>query len=64
MGSLIIPRLSKLKKVMLFEGLTVSLISVRQLCDEDLFVKFTKDKYIVFDQNQCHIMDLLSIDQY
>ena len=35
-GSLKIPRLSKLKNVLLFEGLTVNLIVVSQPCDEDL----------------------------
>ena len=56
-GSLIIPGLSKLKNVLLVEGLTVNLISVSQWCDEDLFVQFTKDKCIVHNQNHCHIME-------
>ena len=43
-GSFIIPRLSKLKNVLLVEGLIVNLICVIQLCDKDLLVKFTKDK--------------------
>ena len=47
MGSLIILRLSKLKNVLLVEGLTVNLIGVSQLCDEELLVQFTKNKCIV-----------------
>ena len=57
MGSLIILRLSELKNVLYVKGPTVNLISVSQLCDEDLYVQFTKDKYIVLNQNQCQIME-------
>ena len=46
-GSFIIPRLSKLKNVLLVEGLTINLINVSQLCDEDLLVQFTRDMCIV-----------------
>ena len=46
-GSLVILGLSKLKKLMLIEGLTVNLISVSKLCDENLLVQFTRDKCIV-----------------
>ena len=55
-GSLIIIGLSKLKNVMFFEGLIANMISVSQLCDEDLFVKLTKDKFIVLYQDQCQIV--------
>ena len=55
MGSLTILGLSKLKNVMLVEGLTVNLIS--QLCDENMFVRFTKDRCILHGQNQCNIME-------
>ena len=47
-NTLIFPGLSRLKEVLLVEGLTVNLI-IRQLCDESLFVRFIKDKCIVFD---------------
>ena len=47
-NTLIFPGLSRLKEVLLVEGLTVNLI-IRQLCDENLFVRFIKDKCIVFD---------------
>ena len=46
-GSLVIPRVSKLKNVLLVEGLTVNLISVSQLRDEELLVQFIKYRYIV-----------------
>ena len=41
MSSLTIPRLSKLKNATFVEGLTINLISVNELCDKDLFIKFT-----------------------
>ena len=47
-NTLIFHGLSRLKEVLLVEGLTVNLI-IRQLCDENLFVRFIKDKCIVFD---------------
>ena len=57
-GSLKIPRLSKLKNVLFAEGHTINLISISQLCDEDLHVHFTKDKCIVHNQlSHCHIME-------
>ena len=43
-GSLIIPRFSKLKNVLFVEGLIVNMIGVIEQCDEDLLVQFTKDK--------------------
>ena len=46
-GSLIIQGLSKLKNVLVVKGLTINLISVSQLCDENLLVQFTKEKGIV-----------------
>ena len=56
-GPLISPGLSGLKDVLLVEGLTVSLISVSQLCDENLFVQFTRDKCIVHNENHYLIME-------
>ena len=44
--SLIIPGLSRLKDVLLVEGLTINLISVRQICNENLLVQFIRDKCI------------------
>ena len=43
--------------MLLIEGLTVNLISVSQLCDENLLVQFTKDKFIVHNPNHCRIME-------
>ena len=45
-GSLKISGLTKLKNVLLVEGSAVNLINVSQLCAEDLFLQFTKDKCI------------------
>ena len=56
-STLIFYGLSKLKEVLLIEGLTINLINIGQLCEENLFVRFTNDKCIVFDQNQCQIME-------
>ena len=56
-GSLIIPSLFKLKHALLVEDVIVNRISVSQLCDENLLVQFTKDKFIVQKQNHCHIME-------
>ena len=56
-GALIFLALSKLKDVLLFEGLTLNLISVSQLCDDGLLVRFTKEKFMAFDQNQYQIME-------
>ena len=54
-GSLKIPGLTKLKNLLLVEGLTINLISVSQICDEVL-IQFTKDKCIVYNRNHCRIM--------
>ena len=43
--------------MMLVKGLTINMINFSQVCNENLFVKFTKDKCIVLDQNQCQIME-------
>ena len=55
--SLVIPRVSKLKNVLLVEGLIVNLISVSQLRDEELLAQFTKDRCKVRNQSHCHIME-------
>ncbi|XP_051149296.1 uncharacterized protein LOC127264013 [Andrographis paniculata] len=48
-----IPRLSK---VYFVEGLSTNLISISQLCDDDLHVKFTKDSCEVYDTAQKCVM--------
>ena len=55
--TLIFPSMSSLKEVLLDEGLTVNLISISQLYEENLFVRFTKEKCIVVDRNQYQIME-------
>ena len=47
----------KLRDVLLVEGCKANLINIGQLCDQNLLVKFTKDRCTVIDQNQCHIME-------
>ena len=55
--ALIFLALSRLKDVLLVEGLTLNLISVSQLCDDGFLVRFTKEKFMVFDQNQYQIIE-------
>ena len=52
-----VPGMLKLRVVLLVEGLKANLIIISQLCDQDFFVKFTKDRCIVLYQNQCRIME-------
>ena len=49
LGSFNVHGLPKLKDVLRVDGLKANLISISQLCDQDLFVKYTKDKCIVID---------------
>ncbi|KAI3462422.1 hypothetical protein Pfo_019085 [Paulownia fortunei] len=42
-GTLDVKGLPRLKNVLLIEGLKINLISISQLCDQNLFVHFTKD---------------------
>ena len=42
---------------MLVEGLKANLISISQLCDEGMSVKFNKEKCIVIDQLQNKILE-------
>ncbi|XP_057785954.1 uncharacterized protein LOC131003485 [Salvia miltiorrhiza] len=46
-STLNVPGMPKLKNVMLVEGLKANLISISQLCDEQMTVVFDKDKCIV-----------------
>ena len=55
--SLNVPSLPKLRDVLLVDEIKANLISISQLCDQDLFVRFTKDKCIVLDQEYQHIME-------
>ena len=55
--SLNVPGLPKLSDVLVIDKLKVNLINISQLCNQDLFVKFIKDKCIVINQDQHHIME-------
>ncbi|KAI3465123.1 hypothetical protein Pfo_021786 [Paulownia fortunei] len=62
-GTLDVEGLPKLNNVLYVEGLKANLISISQLCDQNLFVKFTKDIYQVFDEtNKCVLTGLRSFD--
>ena len=43
-GSLNVPSLAELRDVLLVDGVKANLINIGQLCDQNLLVKFTKDK--------------------
>ena len=45
-----IPSMPKLEEVLLVETLKANPMSIKQLCDQDLFVKFTKEKCSVLSQ--------------
>ena len=51
-GSLNIPSFPKLRDVFLIDGLKANLINISQLCDQEQYIKFTKDKCIVVYQDQ------------
>ena len=55
--TLIFLGLSILKEVLLVEGLMINLISISELCEENVFVRFIKDKCIVVDRNQYQIIE-------
>ena len=47
----------RLKNVLLVEGLKANLISISQLCDQDLHAKFSKNKCFVFDKSENCVME-------
>ena len=51
-GTLDFEGLQRLKNVLYVEGLAANLISISQLCDQNLLVKFTKDTCKVFNKSQ------------
>ncbi|XP_057802878.1 uncharacterized protein LOC131018175 [Salvia miltiorrhiza] len=55
-GTLNVPGLPCLKNVFHVKGLMANLISISQLCDENLHVKFNKDSCEVFDTQNCCVM--------
>ena len=46
-GSLKVPSMPKLENVLPMDGLKVNLISISQLCDDNLFVQFTKGSGLI-----------------
>ncbi|XP_075499390.1 uncharacterized protein LOC142537780 [Primulina tabacum] len=55
-GTLNVEGLPKLHNVLHVEGLNSNLISISQLCDDNLNVKFNKHTYEAFDENNLCIM--------
>ncbi|XP_024019486.1 uncharacterized protein LOC112091030 [Morus notabilis] len=56
-GILDVDGLPKLKNVLLVEGLKANLISISQLCDQELFVSFSKNKCRVLDEEENCVME-------
>ncbi|KAG9444872.1 hypothetical protein H6P81_016212 [Aristolochia fimbriata] len=56
-GDLNVQGLPKLKNLLLVDGLKANLISISQLCDQNLYVNFTKDGCKVMDEEHISIMD-------
>ncbi|KAG9454273.1 hypothetical protein H6P81_007177 [Aristolochia fimbriata] len=56
-GDLNVKGLPKLKNVLLVDGLKANLISISQLCDQNLYVKFTKDGCLVMDDKHTSILE-------
>ena len=46
----------KLENVLLVDGLKVNLISISKLCDDNLFVQFTKENYLVANNSNLCVM--------
>ena len=64
-GSLKVPGMPKLENVLLVDGLKVNLISISQLCDDNLLVQFTKESCLVTNNsNLCVIKGKRSLDNY
>ncbi|XP_039141271.1 uncharacterized protein LOC120278592 [Dioscorea cayenensis subsp. rotundata] len=49
-GTLMLPSLPDLKDVLHVDGLKVNPMSISQLCDQNMIVKFTKDSCMVYDK--------------
>ena len=56
-GLLKVPGMPKLENVFLVNGLKVNLINISQLCDQNLFVQFTKDKCSIIDITNTCVME-------
>ena len=52
-----------MKNVLLVDGLKTNLISISQICDQDLFVNFSHDNFFVLDQDgNCVLKGYKSVD--
>ena len=47
----------KLENVLLVNGLKVNIISISQVCDQNLFVQFTKDNCSVTNNSNACVME-------
>ena len=61
-GLLKIPCMPILENAFLVNGLQVNLISISQLCDQNLFVKFFKDRCLVTKVHTCVMEGKISSD--
>ena len=55
-GSLKVPGMPRLENVFLVDGLKVNLISIRQLCDDNLFVQFKKGRRLITNNSNLFVM--------
>ena len=60
-GTLDVEGLPRLKNVLHVEGLTANLISISQLCDQNLLMKFTKNTCKVFNDSQECVLEGASL---
>ena len=56
-GLLKVLGMPKVENVLLIEGLKSNLISISQLCDHNLFIKLTKNKYSMIDNSNTCVME-------
>ncbi|KAG9444907.1 hypothetical protein H6P81_016247 [Aristolochia fimbriata] len=56
-GDLNVQGLPKLKNMLLVDGLKANLISISQLCDQNMYVKFTKDGCKVMDEENISVLE-------
>ena len=55
-GSLKVLGMPKLENVLLVDGLKVNLIIISQLCDDNMFVQFTKGGFLVTNNSNSCVM--------
>ncbi|XP_039141254.1 uncharacterized protein LOC120278571 [Dioscorea cayenensis subsp. rotundata] len=68
-----VPAYARLKNILHVEGLKANLLSISQLCDQNLVVKFTKERCVVYDEpgqcvltgskslNNCYLLEKLEV---